>query len=190
MYSPPKKIFTFLTGAVMSTLVFGMIYAAVQQDMRMSANDPQIQIAEDTATYLNSAGDMQSLAGQYDQVDFGQSLAPFIIVYDAHGTPLLSTGTLDGDVPTVPPGVLTYATVHGEDHLTWQPSSTTRVATVVVPYVGDGSGGYILVGRNLREVEKRELSLEEMVFVGWALSLVLLALICVIPMVITHLSHE
>jgi len=35
--------------AIVVTGLIGLVYVAVQQDLRQGANDPQIQMAEDTA---------------------------------------------------------------------------------------------------------------------------------------------
>jgi hypothetical protein len=40
--------------AVLATLCCGLVYALVQQDLRQSANDPQIQMAQDAARALDS----------------------------------------------------------------------------------------------------------------------------------------
>ena len=45
----------FLPVAVLATLCCGFVYTAVQQDLRMGANDPQLQLAEDAAAFLDEA---------------------------------------------------------------------------------------------------------------------------------------
>lgn len=68
--------------AVIVTGFSGLIYTAVQQDLRQSANDPQIQMAEDTATKLAAGQQVQNVVPA-EKVDIATSLAPYIIVFDA-----------------------------------------------------------------------------------------------------------
>src|SRR5579884_2248349 len=79
-----------------------IMYAVVQQDIRIGANDPQIQMAEDTAASLNSHQNI-SLPGK---IDVAKSLAPFTIVYDKHGTVVSSNAVLYGKTPDIPSGAL------------------------------------------------------------------------------------
>lgn len=153
--------------AVVITLVSGLIYSTVQQNYRQSANDPQIQMAEDAAMQLNHGTKSPSQAVPTDTVDIASSLAPFMIVYDVNGQVAASSGKLGDTQPSLPGGVLDYVKQHGQDRFTWQPQSDARIATVVTSY----NQGYVLVGRNMREVEKREDSLSEMVLIGWLVTL-------------------
>jgi hypothetical protein len=138
--------------AVALVVMAGLIYTAVQQDLRQSANDPQIQIAEDTARSLEHGQAFQPPTP--GQVDMATSLAPWAIVYDENGRPLVSTAVLDGGIPTPPAGVFAYTRQHGEDRLTWQPRPGVRSATVMVHF-GGASPGFVMAGRSLREVEQR-----------------------------------
>jgi hypothetical protein len=154
--------------AIVLTVACGLVYGVVQQDLRQGANDPQIQMAEDTAATMNTNGDID-LAD--DKVNIRTSLQTFIIVYDKQGNPVKSSAMLN-QVPAVPSGVLAFAKKYGENRLTWQPEQGVRIAAVVVPY----TNGYILVGRNLREVENREDRLYLLVTGSWIIGLVMLFL--------------
>ena len=167
-----KKIISFIIAISIVTVVFGTIYATVQQNYRQSANDPQVQMAEDTANFLSNGGQIQQLATIYPQVNFAKSLAPFLIMYDEQGKVVLSTGNMDNVVPTPPTGVFIFTKLNGENRLTWQPRNDVRIASVIVPYLYQNSSGFILAGRNLREVEFRENHLTLMVFAGWILSVI------------------
>ncbi len=144
---------TWIPFAVAITLLCGLIYVSVQQVLRQSANDPQIQIAEDTATALNQGADPNSVIPD-SSVDMAKSLAPFIIIYDDSGVAVASTATLNGKTPMPPRGIFDYVKANGEDRLTWQPKPGVRIATVVTRYAGVRSG-YVLAGRSMREVENR-----------------------------------
>jgi hypothetical protein len=144
----------WLPTAIVTVGVCGLVYAAVQQCYRQSANDPQIQMAEDAAYALGQGAAVETVVPP-GQVDLQRSLAPFLIVYDDNGAVLGSTGLLNGRVPSVPAGVMSYARVRGQDRVTWEPQPGVRMAAVVVRYQGQQSG-WVLAARSLREVEKRE----------------------------------
>lgn len=139
--------------AAAGVLVCGVIYVVAQQGLRIGANDPQIQMAQDGAAALAAGATPASLMGQ-GPVEMSQSLAPFVIVFDDSGMPLASSARLHGRMAALPGGLLDYVRQHGEDRVTWQPESGVRLATVIVPVPG-GPGGFVLAGRSLLEVEKR-----------------------------------
>lgn len=146
-----------------SSLIYGLsvivgvglvifVYVAVQQDYRMSANDPQIQIAEDGVATLARGGTSTSLVPTA-KIDVSASLAPFTIVVDKNMTILASSGELDGRTPLPPKGVFLDAASKGERRFTWQTEGGYRFATVVAPAP---NGDFVISARSLREVEKRE----------------------------------
>ena len=102
--------------------------------------------------------------------DIKKSLATFVIILDKQGKTVTSTAQLNGQIPNIPLGVFQYAQTHQENRLTWQPENGLRFATVVIPY-GDKSG-YVLVGRSLREVEKRIDQMTFFAIVAWGTSVV------------------
>ena len=157
------------------SIVFLTIYAAVQQDYRQSANDPQIQIAEDAAASLDNGGAFQSVILP-TRIDIATSLSVFTTVFDDAGQPIGSSGYLRGGMPTVPPGVLDYVRSKGEDRFTWQPEKGVRDAVVITKY----SGGFVMVGRSIREVEKREDALFAEVFAGWIVSMLIACFYCAV----------
>jgi hypothetical protein len=153
--------------AVAVTLLSGVIYAVVQQDYRQSANDPQLQMAEDAAARLSVGASSQEVMGHAISVDIGASLAPYLIVFDASGHPLASSAMLDGKTPVPPIGVLEAATANGRNTITWQPRDGVRSAIAVYPWSYAGQSGTVVAGRSLREVERREDRLLLMVGAGW-----------------------
>ncbi|GAC1372047.1 MAG: hypothetical protein NVSMB39_6280 [Candidatus Saccharimonadales bacterium] len=134
-----------------------LVYASVQQALRMSANDPQVQLAEDTAAALSLGQTPGSLVTGL-AVDMRRSLAPFLIITDSSRHILASNVQLDGAVPLPPTGSFDTArsgqrlnAPTGENRITWEPAPGVREAVVIVAY----NGGYVLSARNLREVEFR-----------------------------------
>jgi hypothetical protein len=141
----------FLPSVVVATLACGVVYLAVQQDLRSGANDPQYQLSEDAAAALDGGAAPASLVGAV-KVDIARSLAPFLVIFDASGGVLATSGVLDGHDPVPPRGVLDAARIHPPDTVTWQPRAGVRIAQVTVSW----RGGTVLAGRSLREVERRE----------------------------------
>lgn len=145
----------WLAVSIAATILAGLVYVAVQQDLRLSANDPQIQMAQDIAAQLSAGVPVQTLV-PLDKVDLNKSLAPFIIIFDDSGSPLGSSAQLDGKTPVPPHGVFNFTRTQGEDRLTWQPKDQVREAAVVERYQNASQSGFVLVGRSLKEVEERE----------------------------------
>jgi hypothetical protein len=137
-----------------TALCLGM-YSVGQQVLRQSINDVPVQMAEDTA----AGAPVPS-----NKVDIAASLSPFVIVYDKSGTPVGGNGYLNGQWPAPPPGVFEDVSFWAHGH-SWEPefSPEVRVDAAIVPY----SGGYVLAGRNMREMELHIIHLGGLVFAGW-----------------------
>ena len=157
----------WLPFAVVITVFSMLVYATVQQVYRQGANDPQIQMANDAADHLNSGSSIESIVPQ-EKVFFAKSLAPFFLIFNSSEQPVAGSGILNNSLQTLPNGVLDYAKEHGENRVTWQPQSGVRVAVVIVPY----KDGFVLAGRNLREVEAREAQVSGFVVISWTLALI------------------
>jgi hypothetical protein len=158
-----KNVFLIFSLAIL-LIVFGTIFGVVQQFLRMGANDPQIQLAEDTAAALNHGTPPgQLIAGA---VDMQRSLAPFVIIYDKNGKVAAGNGQLSGKIAKAPVGVLRAADGKEYNAVTWQPQSGVRIASVSVA----ANNYYVLSGRSLKEVEKRENKAMEMAMTGGILA--------------------
>jgi hypothetical protein len=155
----------WLLSAVIITGLIFLIYAAAQQVLRLGADDPQIQMAEDIAAKLADGVPVRNVVPA-EQVNIASSLAPYVIVFDNSGRPIASSAQLDSHIPTIPAGVFDYVRYNGEDRFTWQPQPGVRSAVVVTRFTGPASG-FVLAGRSLREVEKREDGIELILFAGW-----------------------
>ena len=153
--------------AVLATALTGFTYLAVQQSYRNNADDPQVQLAEDGASRLD-AGDPVSDVVTGDPVNLATSLAPFVIVYDAHNAVIDGTGVLQGAQPTPPAGVLDTARSAGRNRVTWQPARGVRIASVSVV---TRDGRVVLAGRSLREAERHVDDLGKIALLAWAVTL-------------------
>ena len=91
-----------------------------------------------------------------ETVDLAKSLSTFIMIFDNEGKTLISTAKLDGQTPSLPKGVLDAARKSGQNKITWMPKKDVRSAVVITKYSANSKTGFVLVGRSLREVEKRE----------------------------------
>ena len=167
----------FLPLAVIITAFAGLAYLVTQQALRLSGNDPQIQLAQDAAASLAAGQPVASVAPS-GTLDIGRSLAPFTVVYDDQGHVLAATGLLHGQAPALPGGVLDYVRQHGEDRISWQPEPGARFAAVVERVAGT-QPGFVLVARSLNETEARIATVEELAGAAW-LATMLATLVAVV----------
>lgn len=159
--------------AVVIVIFSGLVYAVVQQNYRQSANDPQIQVAQDIATAIGQGTPADGIVPPNPTAPMSPSLATFVAIYSATGTPIGSSVSLDGKLPTLPQGVFNTVKLKGDDRFTWQPDPGVRIAAVVEPYTSGQTTGYILAGRSLKEIEIRENALELMTGIAMLLALLL-----------------
>jgi hypothetical protein len=186
-FSRPALIFNALVLAGLSTGLALALYSIPQQVLRQGANDPQIALATDASTSLEQ-GTLPAAAISAGSVDMARSLTPFVIVYDDQGHPLASQAQLDGQIPAPPSGVFDYVRQHGEERVSWQPILGTtsnkdeksalhggmtpqrgrgvRIAAVI-QRVNGAHPGFVLAGRNMREVEAREEQVRQMAGLTW-----------------------
>ena len=100
-----KIIKKWLPLAIATAGLCVLVYLTVQQSLRMGANDPQIQMAEDAASQLNAGASVKSVLPP-TKVEIADSLAPFVMVFDESGKVLASSATLHGAVPDLSGGCI------------------------------------------------------------------------------------
>lgn len=163
---------SWLPLALTITVMSGLIYVSVQQSLRLSANDPQIQLAEDFAFSISNN---QQLSIPPTKIEITRSLATFVIVTDAEGKSIFSSVLVNGRPALPPQGVLDYSKTHEGNQITWQPQPGARAAIVVRNAFNPitKKSGYIIVGRSLHEVEKRIDILTKIILAAWLSSLAL-----------------
>ncbi|MEP6645109.1 MAG: hypothetical protein ABJA69_11470, partial [Acidobacteriaceae bacterium] len=177
-----SQLATLLT---ITTFVAGTGYVISQQVLRASANDPQIQLAEDGAQRL-SAGEHPAAVVADQKINMESSLAPFLIVYDEAGHPIASSGLLHGSVPTPPKGVFDYARANRQDTITWQPMRGVRIASVIER----SRSSFVIAGRNMREVEARESMVLNLAAVCWLIANVALTFLWLLSLNKNPGSHN
>ncbi|MGD0901542.1 MAG: hypothetical protein ABR924_01245 [Terracidiphilus sp.] len=173
-FARPALVFNAVVLTALATGLALALYAIPQQVLRQGANDPQIAMATDLVAALERGdlaatlqqGGLPAVAGGLGAVDMAHSLSPFVIVYDDRGHTLASQALLDGKAPVPPAGIFDYVRTHGEDRFSWQPRRGVRVAAVM-QRVGDAHPGFVLAGRNMREVEAREEQVGQMAGLTW-----------------------
>jgi hypothetical protein len=164
-----KAVKNWLLLVVVITLLLGINYIVIQQNLRLSGNDPQIQMALDSVLAFEAGLPVDQILPD-KKVDIAKSLSPFMIIYDLSGNVIASNAVLHNQTPLLPEGVLSYADQHGENRITYQPEPGVRSAVVIMP-INSETAAYILVGRSLREVESRISLLTTQIGLGWGLSL-------------------
>jgi hypothetical protein len=169
----------WLPAAIAVTVGVGAAYAIGQQVLRSDANDPQTQIAEDTAARLTT-GALPRAVVDGPTVDLARSLATSVTVLDANGHVAASSALLNGWVPLPPPGALHAADGGVMNTVTWQPQPGVRQAAVIVSYHGPSGAGTVLVSRSLRLVEDREDALLRLSALGLLASLLAAAVLALI----------
>jgi hypothetical protein len=150
----PAPIQLWILLAITSTALVGLVYITEQQGYRLSADDPQIQLAEDGATAYQNGTTPSQITGP-NQVEIASSLAPFVTVFDQSNNYVATSGQFMGQTLSPPSGTFSYAKAHGQERFTWAPRPDSRLAAVLV-YTGNSHPGYILAARSLAEVENRE----------------------------------
>ncbi|HSW66007.1 MAG TPA: hypothetical protein VLI54_02620 [Bacillota bacterium] len=169
-----KRLISWAGAILILVIIFGTVYAGLQQSLRLNANDPQIQIAEDVARNLNAG---KTPASQMPEpINLAFSLAPFVTIYDKQGKVVITNGYLDGQAPVIPTGVLTSAAGKEYNAVTWQPQTKVRIAAVSVA----ADSYYVVSGRSLKEVEKRENEIIKVVGAGWLASTVIVTLLALV----------
>ena len=167
--------------AAVVTLLCLIVYGAVQQSFRQSANDLQFQMAKDVVTAINQGADPKSLTGT-QRLDLASTLSPYVLIYDGNGNPVGNNITLNGQIPKPPAGALNEARSNGTSSVTWQPGPEIRQATVMMA----ARKGYLVVaGRSLQNTEDHIDRLGTMVLLGWIVSMVVMAIIVVLQELMT-----
>lgn len=171
----------WLPVAALTVLLTGLIYVTGQQIERASANDPQIQMATDAANALMAGASPQSLVPT-TQIDIARGYALYLVIYDANAQVVAASATLHGQPIAPPSGVFQSARVSSPDTITWMPAAGVRSAIAVVAY----PGGYVLAGRSLTLIERREDNLLQIALAGCAATLILTYLVTLAATAATH----
>lgn len=173
-----RAVLVAVPAGLVVTVVAGLIEVNGQGNLRGGADNPQIQVARQSARLLAVGVDPTSIA-KGPKVDLATSLGVHVTVFDRSGRVLSSTAVLAGRTPVPPRGVLSTAS-HRDDLVTWQPRPDVRVAAVATRWSGPAGQGTIVVGRSLRVVEQRESRLLRRIAAWWLLAMLMTAMAALI----------
>lgn len=165
-----KKNIVFATVAVIVTIIFMSVYVIGQQIIRLSANMPQIEMAEDIAQKLNNGARLVDVLPEGEKVNPAVSSAAFVVIFDKKKNVVAYSGEIDGKIPTVPEGVLKQTPKKGYNAVTWQPKENVRLASVEVR----ANDYYVLTARSLAEPEKLVDTIGKLTLVGYVAAMVML----------------
>ncbi len=168
-----RKLLVWLGVTAIIILIFGTAYGLAQQDWRMSANIPLITAAE-TAAYQVEKGvtPARAVGSRVDPLATHQL---FVSVYASNGQLLASSARINGAIPQLPPGVLSYVHPWQQHRFTWQMADGQRFATVATAVArGNTLTGYAIAAQHLDYVESEETHAADLALIGWALSLIVL----------------
>jgi hypothetical protein len=165
-----KRFVVPVAALLLVTIVLGFSLVSGRQILRQGANDPQVQMATDAAAALGRGASAPAIVSSGAQIDITESLSPFIMIFNSKGAVLQSSGVIKNTPPVLPRGIFSYLQKHGERRFTWTPAHGVRIAAIAIAVKGHGDG-FVLVGRSLKEVKKREASLFWGFFAAWLTSL-------------------
>jgi hypothetical protein len=168
----PALVFNALVLTGLATVLALALYVIPQQVLRRSADDPQVEMADNLVGQLEQ-GIAAANAVPADKIEIAHSLSPFVIAFDDQGHPIASQAVLNGQVPTLPKGTVDYVREHGEYRFTWRPGGATRIAAVLQRVHGDHLG-FVLAGRSLREETIRQIAVKQMATLAWIVMLLLI----------------
>lgn len=172
-----RRLLPWVLAFFLLTGICVLVGIVAQQTYRQSANDPQIQLAEEmSVAFENNQFTDETLQSSFSAfipskiaVNLASSASPWIQVYGDSGDVLLSSAKLETDSTVhVPKQVFEEVHKKGEYRGTWEPKKGIRQAIVITKFSGL-KNGYIVVGRSLREGESRVNSVYTLVAIGWGI---------------------
>ena len=163
----------WLAALLVVSLLNGLVYGAMQQVLRLGANDPQIQLAEDTAAQL-AAGGAPSEVLPTRTVDIGESLAPYIMVYTEQGQPSAHPPLYMASSPNSPAASSTTCAAGARSVSPGSPTPECAALLSSCPFQAQ-SAGFVLAGRSLREVERRAEELLWEVAAAWGVMMLVVS---------------
>lgn len=159
-----RRLIWSLAAAIVTTIVFGSVYVALQQIGRHDAN---MAPAAAASAQIQQVG-WDSMAGP--RLELTPDSGLFLIVYGENNTPVSTTVTLHGNAPVIPDGVLDTARLQGTDAVTWQPESGLRMAIVAK----HADGKVVVAGQSLAPFEASDSRTLAFLVAGWLGSMLVL----------------
>ncbi|GEM_PF-1480277 len=131
-------------------------YVAVQQSIRLGANDLPARVALYSALRLSTA-DPKTAIGPTPTTASERELYPGVYVFDEQGRTVATN--IYGDVVNLtdvvqapPAGTFVYARGHADNRFTWKPTNGSRQAAVLVH--NSDNKGFVMATQSLTEPER------------------------------------
>ncbi|MBT2568161.1 hypothetical protein J7I84_16970 [Arthrobacter sp. ISL-85] len=159
-----QRIIGWAAAALVVTVVFGTMYVCLQQVIRHSAN------MAPAAAAAAQVQEMPSATPNTPRLELTPDSGVFVIVYGRDNSPVTSSVTLHGVVPSLPGGVLDAARASGSDAVTWQPEPGLRFAVVARP----AAGKVVVAGQSLAPFEDNSDRTLLFLAAGWLGSMIVL----------------
>ncbi len=155
--------------ALVSVLFISICYSA-RTVFRQQANDPQIEVTEQVAGIVRQGVPIDAIVSSAEQIDLNSSKALFVMIFDNERSLAGSSAQLNGEAPSVPSEVFDKTNEMGEYRFDFEPSENLKFAGVMKK-IDDSA--YVLAGRSLSEMETRAAALEQPLWIGWIISVLL-----------------
>lgn len=158
-----QRIFIFWISLMfVITFTCSLVYLAIQQSIRMGANEIPAQFTAETLIKLENGQSAESSVPA-EKTDVLKSLNAFVMVYDKNKNLIGTSGITGSEKISYPKSALDYLEKNGESRVTWQPKSGLRFATVAIKY----DNGYIVAARSLLETENLIGIIGKLVIAAW-----------------------
>lgn len=154
---------SWLVLAGMVTVGIGFGFMAVQQNYRQNANDPQIAFAKDVVLAIEQGAPLDQILASASVINVEENMSPFAMIFDKDGKIVGASAKLGDKDLSLPAGSIEFAKAQGKNYFTWQPKEGVRIATILLP----AKDSFVLVGRNIQEVEARIKGLMYMAGGAW-----------------------
>lgn len=158
----------WVTGVMLITVAAFLAWFSYGLSLRNGGDREPLLAAATAARQLTSGSAPGSVVPAV--IDMASSPAPFVIVLDARGRILASSGRLNGRTPQLPAGVLAWVAAHGQDRITWQPEPGIREAAVIQAY-GGPHPGFVLAAQSLQHIYRQQQSIIWTIASAWLAAL-------------------
>ncbi|HMR55373.1 MAG TPA: hypothetical protein PKD34_02160 [Candidatus Doudnabacteria bacterium] len=172
-----RAIAIFVTLVALVSVLFISICYSARTVFRQQANDPQIEVTEQVAGIVRQGVPIDAIVSSAEQIDLNSSKALFVMIFDNERTMTGSSAQLNGEAPSIPSEVFDKANEMGEYRFDFQPAENLKFAGVMKKI---DNSAYVLAGRSLSEMETRVAALEQPLWIGWIISVLVSLLLTVL----------
>lgn len=165
-----RVVTIFLILVVICSIIFVAIACTARGVLRQQANDPQVEVTEQVASIIRQGAPLEVIISGAEEIDLADSNALFVMIYDKDKNLVGSSATLNGQPISIPGESLDMARNDVDYRFTQEPQEGMRLA-LVSKAVDDKA--YVVAGRSLAEFERRADNLNQPLWIGWVISVLL-----------------